>query len=71
MDKEIINKYIGHTVFLSLENGFKYKILLKPEYVLNDIISFNGKYGEPIDFKISEISFITISENDREKNDDD
>ncbi len=61
MDKETIQKYIGHKVFLTLRNGLKYKILLLPECITNDSLSFTGKFGEPIDLEISEISFITVS----------
>ena len=61
MDEETIQKYIGHKVFLTLRNGLKYKILLKPECIVGDSLSFTGKYGEPIDLEISEISFITVS----------
>jgi len=61
MDKEIIKKYIGHLIFFNLKNGLKYKIKLCPEYLNGDCLSFTGKFGEPIDFDISEISFITIS----------
>ena len=66
MDIETLNRYIGHKVLLTLENGFRYKIILKKEIIKNDTLSFTGKFGEPIDFKISEISFITIAEDDRE-----
>lgn len=61
MDKETIQKYIGHKVFLTLRNGLKYKILLKEECLVEETLSFTGKFGEPIDLEISEISFITIS----------
>lgn len=61
MDKETIKKYIGHKVFLTLRNGLKYKILLLSECINDNSLSFTGKYGEPIDLEISEISFITIS----------
>ena len=61
MDKETIQKYIGHLVFLTLKNGLGYKIFLNPEYIIDDSLSFTGKFGEPIDLEISEISFITIS----------
>ncbi len=61
MDKETIQKYIGHKVFLTLRNGLKYKILLKEDCLSEENLSFTGKFGEPIDLEISEISFITIS----------
>lgn len=61
MDKETIQKYIGHKVFLTLRNGLKYKIFLKEECLVEEKLSFTGKFGEPIDLEISEISFITIS----------
>ena len=66
MDKEIIKKYIGHKVFLTLRNGLKYKILLLPKCIIENNLSFTGKYGEPIDLEISEISFITISNDEVE-----
>ena len=61
MDKETIKKYIGHKVFLTLRNGLKYKIILNQECIVENNLSFTGKYGEPIDLEISEISFITVS----------
>ena len=61
MDKETIQKYVGHLIFLTLKNGLRYKIFLNQECIINDSLSFIGKFGEPIDLEISEISFITIS----------
>lgn len=61
MDKETIQKYIGHKVFLTLKNGLKYKILLNENLINDNCLSFTGKFDEPIDLEISEISFITIS----------
>lgn len=61
MDKESIQKYLGHKVFLNLRNGLKYKIILKEEFIKGDVLSFTGKFNEPIDVSISEITFITIS----------
>ena len=62
MNAETLKKYVGYTVFLSLKNGFRYKFLLKEEYVNGDKLSFTGKFGEPIDLDISEITFITIAD---------
>ena len=69
MNKEDILKYIGYRVYIVLSNGFEYKLLLKPEYVKNDTISFLDKYNNPVDFSIQTISFITISKPEKGKND--
>jgi len=63
MDIQDIKKYIGFKVFLVLKNGFKYKIILSDEYVKGNTISFLDKFGTPVDFDVSEISFITFSNN--------
>jgi len=61
MDIKTVKKYVGHKVFLSLRNGLKYKIELKAENIKEGKLSFLGKFGEPIDVEIEEISFITYS----------
>jgi len=61
MEIHDIQKYIGTKVFLVLRNGFKYKIILKEEYIRGNTISFPDKFGNPVDFDVSEISFITLS----------
>ena len=64
MDIQTIYKYLHHTVLLDLNNGFRYKIKLTEDIIVGDTLSFIGKKGEPVDFKISEIAFITISKED-------
>jgi len=61
MDIETLEKYIGHKVFLTLKNGFKYKFILNRENISGTTVSFKGKWNEDVDFDISEIAFITIS----------
>jgi len=64
MESKDLEKYFGHKVFLTLVSGFKYKFILKEEYVSDEILSFDDKYGNPVDFNISAINFITISRDD-------
>ena len=61
MDIENLNQYLEKYVYLILKNGFKYKLLLKPEYIKNEYLSFPDKFGNLVSFNISEINFITIS----------
>ena len=69
MDLQNIKQYIDKKVFFTLKNGFRYKIILKEEYVIGDTISFPDKYNNPVSINLSEISFITISkENGENKN---
>ena len=70
MDKDILKKYLNHKVLLTLENGFRYKFILQQEHINGDTISFLGKFGEPVDFKISEISFITFADGDYNNHND-
>ncbi len=70
MELQSIKRYIGKKVFLYLKSGFKYKFLLKKEYIIGNTISFTGKFGEPIDFDFEEISFITVSDDEREEKKD-
>lgn len=65
MDLQQINKYIGKKVFFTLKNGFKYKIILKKDYLNGTSLCFNDKYGNPVSFDISEINFIIISWEDK------
>jgi len=65
MDLRAIERYIGRKVFICLKNGFKYKFLLERENIIGNIISFTGKYGEPIDIGLEEISFITVAEDEK------
>ena len=66
MELHSIKRYIGRKVFLYLKNGFKYKFFLKEEYIVGNTISFTGKFGEPIDITFEEISFMTVSDDERE-----
>jgi len=59
MDINTINKYIGFEVLITCKNGWKYKIILKKEYITETGLSFTGMHGEPIDFDFSFVDFIT------------
>jgi hypothetical protein len=61
MDIEKINKYLGNKVLINLKNGFQYKIFLSKDLIINDTLSFKGKYNEDVDVLIEDISFITKS----------
>jgi len=62
MDLDTIKKYIGHKIYIVLKSGFKYKFFFEEKYLVdNTKLSFTGMNGEPVDFYITEISFITYS----------
>lgn len=62
MEIQTMSRYIGKKVFLTLKNGFRYKFQLNEENIVEDTISFEGKFGEPIDILISDINFITVAD---------
>ena len=41
MDKQNLQKYINKKVYLVLKSGFKYKFVLKEEYIINESLSFS------------------------------
>lgn len=61
MDIKDLEKYIGKKVFFILRNGFKYKIILKPEFIRGEILSFPDKFNDLVSFNISEINFIKVT----------
>lgn len=65
MEAKDLQKYIDRKVFLTLDSGFKYKFILKDGLISGEVISFTDKFGNPVDFNISTINFITISRDDR------
>ena len=65
MEKQDLIKYIGRKVFLTLTSGFKYKFDLEEEFIRENGLSFNDKFGNPVNFNFSAITFITISRDDR------
>lgn len=64
MEKDDLQKYLGHLVFLTLKSGFQYKFKIEDKDIKEDSISIIDKYGNPVDFNISTIEFITISKDD-------
>jgi len=61
MDKQNLQKYINKKVYLVLKSGFKYKFVLKEEYIINESLSFKDYKNKDVDFDIEDISFITES----------
>ena len=61
MDLKTIEKYIGRRILFKTRLGFKYIIILKQEYIKDNIISFNKQNGDPVDIDISEITFVSYS----------
>jgi len=65
MEKKELYKYVGRKVFLMLTSGFKYKFDLEEEFIGENGLSFDDKFGNPVNFDFSAINFITISRDDR------
>ena len=61
MDIQKLKQYIGKKIFFTLKNSFRYKIILKPEYIKGDTLSFPDKFNNPVSFDINEINFIMLS----------
>ncbi len=58
MELRDLEKYIGKVVFFTLKNGFRYKILLKEEYIDGQILKFEDKYGSFVSIDVDEINFM-------------
>lgn len=64
MEKQTIEKYLNKKVVVKLLNQFNYTFELKPENIQGNTISIKDKFGEFVDFDISQIIFIKEAKND-------
>jgi len=58
MEIQTIEKYLNKRVVVKLLNRFNYTFDFKPENIQGNTISIKDKFGELVDFDISQIIFI-------------
>lgn len=58
MELETIKRYIGKRVFLTLKNGFKYKVTLDKNSLTNKSLTFPDLFNNLISVDIEEINYI-------------